>query len=125
MKTRPKTPRTRPAPVRRGGRRPMSTRKRSAAPAGPAPGQPPPPQPSPAQPASGSKGAAILAALQQGGGASICELMTLTGWQAHSVRGYLSATVRKRLGLTIAKSAGPEGLRYRLVAAAAQAEPAV
>jgi len=27
--------------------------------------------------------------------------MTATGWQAHSVRGFISGTLRKNLGLTI------------------------
>jgi hypothetical protein len=32
-------------------------------------------------------------------GATLDELMALSGWQAHSVRGFLSATIRKRLNL--------------------------
>src|SRR6266446_3813897 len=38
----------------------------------------------------GSKKAEVLALLRREGGATLPELMTATGWQAHSVRGFLS-----------------------------------
>lgn len=32
---------------------------------------------------------------------TLAELMTAAGWQAHSVRGFISGTLRKKLGLAI------------------------
>lgn len=60
-----------------------------------------------------SKTGAILAALQRDEGASINELMAIAGWQAHSVRGFLSGTVRKKMGLTLSSAQAEGGRRYR------------
>lgn len=45
-----------------------------------------------------SKAANVLALLRRPDGANLKELRKATGWQAHSVRGFLSGTVAKRMG---------------------------
>ena len=59
----------------------------------------------------GSKSALILALLQREGGVSLQELMAGTGWQAHSVRGFLSAVVSKKMGLAVASTKQEDGTR--------------
>lgn len=55
-----------------------------------------------------------------GTGASMAQMMKLTGWQPHTVRGMLSGSLRKRLGLTVQHQM-EEGVRvYRIVEAQAQ-----
>lgn len=53
-------------------------------------------------------------------GATIDELQTATGWQAHSVRGFLAGTVKKKLGLILDSKKAEGGVRrYRVVQAGA------
>jgi hypothetical protein len=63
----------------------------------------------------GSKAASILELLKRPDGATLAELMKATGWQAHSVRGFLSGTVGNKLGLTVTSSKGEDGQRTYLV----------
>ena len=56
-------------------------------------------------------------------GTSIQALMKATGWQQHSVRGFLAGVVRKRLKLNL-KSALEGGVRiYRVADGPARASP--
>jgi hypothetical protein len=64
-----------------------------------------------------SKSDAILALLRRKQGASLEEMQKATGWQAHSVRGYLSGTVKKRLGLKLNSTEGASGERRYLLPA--------
>ena len=53
-------------------------------------------------------------------GATIDELQAATGWQAHSVRGFLAGTVKKKLGLILDSKKTEDGVRrYRVVQAGA------
>ncbi|MDT3669647.1 MAG: DUF3489 domain-containing protein [Aromatoleum sp.] len=64
----------------------------------------------------GTKLAEIVAAMRRPGGATIAEMMGRTGWQAHTVRGTLSGTLRKKLRLAIISEKGADGERaYRIV----------
>lgn len=57
----------------------------------------------------------VLSRLQMEQGASIASLMEATGWQAHSVRGFLSAVVRKKRGLNLVSDVDADGeRRYRI-----------
>jgi len=63
----------------------------------------------------GSKTAKILTLLKRPGGASLPELRKTTGWQAHSVRGFLSGVLKKKMGLRLHSSRRENGERvYRL-----------
>jgi hypothetical protein len=56
-----------------------------------------------AQPAlrENSKTARVIALLRQPTGASLKTVMRATGWQAHSVRGFISGQLGKKMGLRV------------------------
>ena len=63
-----------------------------------------------------SKQALVLAMLHRKQGITIAAVMQATGWQPHSVRGFLTAVVRKKLGLMLVSEKIGEELVYRIVA---------
>ncbi|MDP2410323.1 MAG: DUF3489 domain-containing protein [Pseudolabrys sp.] len=61
-----------------------------------------------------SKQAQILAMLRSPAGATIDAMMQATGWQQHSVRGFLAGVVRRKLGLTLNSESHEHGRIYRI-----------
>src|SRR6267142_945165 len=63
----------------------------------------------------GSKKADIIRLLERAKGATLEELMEATGWQAHSVRGFISGTLGKKLKLRVESFKTEKGARaYRV-----------
>ena len=59
-----------------------------------------------------------IALLERPKGASIAEMQRAMGWQEHSVRGFLAATVKKMPGVALLSEKAEDGpRRYRIEAA--------
>ncbi|MGD1093115.1 MAG: DUF3489 domain-containing protein [Bryobacteraceae bacterium] len=54
-----------------------------------------------ATPRAESKSATILEMIRRAKGATLGEIMKATDWQAHSVRGFVSGTLIKKMGLKV------------------------
>ena len=64
----------------------------------------------------GTKQAQLVAMLRRDEGATIAEVVAVTGWQPHTVRGALAGALKKRLGLTVAsEKVEGRGRVYRIV----------
>src|ERR1019366_9180373 len=59
----------------------------------------------------GSKTSKVLDLLKRSGGATLKELMKATGWQAHSVRGFMSGALGKKMGLAVTSTKAEDGER--------------
>lgn len=77
-------------------------------------------QAKPAAKRKGTKAEAVVALLRRKDGASLADLQKATSWQPHSVRGFLSGTVRKRMGLTLESRKSAEGERRYVLTGAAK-----
>lgn len=64
-----------------------------------------------------SKQDRVLAQLKSPQGATVAAIGGATGWQPHSVRGFLAGVVRKKLGLNLVFEASDDGRVYRIVGA--------
>ena len=69
---------------------------------------------SPAAPRAETKHARIVAMLRAPKGTTIDAIVTATGWQQHSVRGFLAGVVRKKLGLDLVSEVNDRGRVYRI-----------
>ena len=63
---------------------------------------------------TGTKHAKVVAMLRDQAGATIAAIMAATGWQQHSVRGFLAGVVRKKLGLNLISEQTDKGRVYRI-----------
>ena len=59
----------------------------------------------------GSKTAKVLDLLRRPGGATLKELMKATGWLPHSLRGFISGALGKKMGLAVTSAKGEDGER--------------
>jgi hypothetical protein len=65
----------------------------------------------------GTKQALLIDLLKRKKGATIEKIVAATGWQPHSVRGAISGTLKKKLGLMVtSEKLGDGPRRYRIVA---------
>ena len=70
----------------------------------------------PATARDGSKKAEVLGLLQRKSGATLAQIMKATGWQAHSVRGFISGALGKKMGLTVDSVRREDGERVYSIA---------
>ena len=64
----------------------------------------------------GSKTQKVLELLKRSGGATLKEIMKATDWKAHSVRGFISGTLGKKMTREVESVKGDDGERtYRIV----------
>lgn len=68
----------------------------------------------PAVPERKGKLGQVLKLLSRPEGATIADLMAATNWQAHSVRGVLSGSVKKKLGLAVISEKTGSERTYRI-----------
>ena len=63
-----------------------------------------------------SKQAQVIAMLKRPEGATIVQIMDVTGWQAHTVRGTFAGAFKKKLGLSITSEKSEGGERVYKIA---------
>ena len=69
----------------------------------------------PAPKASQNKSDQVISLLRRNAGVTITELARLTGWQRHSVHGFISGTLKKKRGLAITSNKEDnDERRYRI-----------
>jgi hypothetical protein len=75
--------------------------------------------PSPTRPrkmaaAPTTKAETLIQLLRHKDGATLAQMTKATGWQGHSVRGFLSGAIKKKRGLAVLTERVDGALRYRL-----------
>lgn len=61
---------------------------------------------------------AIVVLMRRPEGATLAQMIQATGWQAHSVRGAIAGSLKKKHGLTIVSEPAEGGRVYRIEAGA-------
>ena len=59
----------------------------------------------------GSKTTKVIDLMKRPGGVTLNEIVAATNWQPHSVRGFISGTLGKKMGLTITSAKREDGER--------------
>lgn len=78
--------------------------------------KPAPAPKAPSKPREGSKQQQVIDMLRRKNGATLAEIMKATDWQRHTVRGFVSGTLGKKLGLVVESAKSESGDRtYRIV----------
>src|SRR6266496_5580667 len=72
---------------------------------------------------AGSKQAWVISMLQRPEGATLQAVMAVTGWQPHSVRGFFSGVVRRKLRLALASNKAGDQRLYWIVTSAGRQAP--
>lgn len=70
-----------------------------------------------------SKQVQVIRMLRAPSGTTIGAMVTATGWQQHSVRGFLAGVVRNKLGLNLVSEADDGGRMYRIKDGKTRAQP--
>jgi hypothetical protein len=60
---------------------------------------------------AGSKTTQVVDLMKRPSGATLKEIMAATNWQAHSVRGFISGTLGKKMGLNVTSAKREDGER--------------
>lgn len=94
-----------------GGAKPRRKEKRAS-----------PPRSKPSKAAPQSKQDVVIQMLRRGSGVTIEEIIAETGWQPHSVRGFFSGLVKKKLKLPLVSEIGKDGVRRYHIAAVASSK---
>lgn len=69
-----------------------------------------------------SRGETLIAMMRADAGATAAALAAAVGWQVHSVRGFISGTLKKRADLVVTTTRGEGGTRYRVTDAEAASQ---
>ena len=73
------------------------------------------PKPEKSQPREGSKKQIVLDLLRRKDGATMAEIAKATGWQNHSIRGFVSGTLTKKMDLPVSSLKDEKGeRRYKI-----------
>ncbi len=78
----------------------------------------PKPRAAPAQ----TKQDLVIQMLRRQSGVTIADIIAKTGWQPHSVRGFFSGLVRKKLNLPLVSDVGKDGMRRYHIASVASSK---